>query len=656
MDIEIIDSMTYRFAAAIICITCLFYSTMMRKRYRIRSRLFTMLVVITLIDSLTEITSKLAIAYGFSDSFKWIVSYSTTLIYYFTHVGVLPVFTFYIIVICGVRYRINVFFNWALKLPVFVLEFLLLTNPFTQFFFRVVGKFEYARGIGIYLAYFVSVYYLGVGISLLIRYWYTINAMKQIAMVYFLSLAILGTAIQMFFPSIKCELLCEAIGLTGIMLMIEKDDERTDTVSKAYNRMAFVQDMKSLLIMKREFKVLCLRIENLETYRKIYGSKMVEILLRDISSFFMDDGSETNAYRTAFNVFYILNPDLSEEEMNNLAESTNQRMQSPWIVDGIELTLEYNVLLADCPERFSSVNDVFLLESIDLDRQEKHFFAGSDLNFIVRRMEVEKAIGRGLKEKGFLIYYRPVYLQGSYTIKVAEVCIKLKDVILGEIDSVEFMEIAEHSGFIEEIQLRTIESVCRFLSSGVDKSDMQIEFILLPILSAHMIKRDLITWVSDNIKRFNIDPSLLAFVLKESDALEAKDALLKMKNKIQELGVRTYISDYEAGFLGLNTIANINFEGVILDVKSIFKTDNQENAEIVLNNRINMISQLEKKIVISGIDNDYYYGKIKNVPADYIEGAFLSKEVTRNELQNKFWHGEHLFIREDKVERVTEEY
>ncbi len=656
MDIEIIDSMTYRFAAAIICITCLFYSTMMRKRYRIRSRLFTMLVVITLVDSLTEGVSNLAVAYGFNDTFKWIVSYATQVIYYFTHLGMLPVFTFYIIVICGVRHRLNTFARFGLKLPIFVLELILLTNPFTQFFFKIAGKFEYARGLGIYVAYTMSLYYIGVAIVLLIKYWYTINATKQIAMVYFLSLAIIGTAIQLFIPSIKCELLCEAIGLTGIMLMIEKDDERTDVVSKAYNRMAFVQDMKSLFIMKREFNVICLRIENLETYRKIYGSKMVEILLRDMSSFFMDDGNETNAYRTAFNVFFILNADLSEWDVNNLAEKINMRMQKPWIVDGTEFLMEYNLLLADCPERFSSVNDVFLLENTDLRKQEKHFFRGSDLNFLVRRMEVEKAIGRGFQEKGFSIYYRPVYQQGDYTIKVAEVCLKLRDVIMGEIESAEFMEIAEYSGFIEEIQLRTIESVCRFLSSGVDKSDMQIDFILVPVMSSHMIKMDLVTCIADNIKRFNIDPSLLAFVLKESDALGAKDVLLKMKNGIASLGVRTYISDYEAGFLGLNTIASINFEGVILDVKSIFETSNQENAEIVLNNRTNMIRQLEKKIIISGIDNGYYYGKIKDVAADYVEGAYLSKEVTRNELQNKFWHGEHLFIHDDIVERISEEY
>ena len=656
MNADIINSMTYRVGAAIICITCLFYSTMMRRRFRVRSRLFTMLVTITLIDSLTDVVSHFAVQYGFNDFFKWAVSYLCEMVYYFTHLGMMPVFVFYTIVICGVRYRLSKIQNFLLKFPIYLLELLLLTNPLTQWFFMIIGKFDYARGAGIYLAYAISIYYIGIGIFVLVRYWYTISGVKKIAMVYFLSLAIGGTIIQMLFPAIKCELLCEAIGLAGIMLMIEKDDDRTDLVSMAYNRMAFVQDMKSLFMMKREFEAICLRIENLDMYRKIYGEEIIVPVLKSLASFIMNDGKETNAYRTSFNVFYIVNPDMPKWEMENLAGAIASRMQKPWDSSDIDILLDCNILVADCPSQFGSVNDVFLLESADLNKMDKNFFKGEDLDFLIRRMDVEKAIGRGIQEKGFAVYYHPVYTQGDNSIKLAQVCLKLSDPVLGELGSSEFMEVAENSGFIDELQQRTLESVCRFLASGVDKSDMQIEFVLLPVMSAHMIRKELLILISDNLKRFNIDPSLLAFVLKESDALGAKDELEKMRGIIEELGVRTYISDYEAGFLGLNTISNINFEGVILDMRSIFETANQENAEIVLRNRTNMIRQLKKKIIISGIDNGYYYGKIKDVPFDYMEGAYLSKEVTRNELQNKFWHGEHLIFHEDGVERVSEEY
>lgn len=60
-------SLIYRMAAAIICLTCLFYSKTMRKRNRIRSRLFTMLVVIIFIDSLTDVFSYLVIQSPLSD-------------------------------------------------------------------------------------------------------------------------------------------------------------------------------------------------------------------------------------------------------------------------------------------------------------------------------------------------------------------------------------------------------------------------------------------------------------------------------------------------------------------------------------------------------------------------------------------------------------
>ena len=71
LNLALIDRTTYRIAAAIICITCLFYSTTMRKRNIIRNRLFMMLVVFTLIDCFTEPISYIFIYSPLPDSIKW---------------------------------------------------------------------------------------------------------------------------------------------------------------------------------------------------------------------------------------------------------------------------------------------------------------------------------------------------------------------------------------------------------------------------------------------------------------------------------------------------------------------------------------------------------------------------------------------------------
>ena len=62
--------------------------------------------------------------------------------------------------------------------------------------------------------------------------------------------------------------------------------------------------------------------------------------------------------------------------------------------------------------------------------------------------------------------------------------------------------------------------------------------------------------------------------------------------------------------------------------------------EAILRNKVNMVSQLGKKVILSGIDSRDLYDRIKDVNADFVIGDYLSPVVTGNELQNKFWNKE----------------
>ena len=124
--------------------------------------------------------------------------------------------------------------------------------------------------------------------------------------------------------------------------------------------------------------------------------------------------------------------------------------------------------------------------------------------------------------------YTPVYSKDGLKIKLAHMTLKLQDDILGVIPTREFMEVAEGTGFIDEIQYKIIEEVCRFLSYGVDKSDMQMDFVFVPIMSATVIKNEFVKYVKTIVDHYGVDPSLIAFVLKESYAIYAREALLQM--------------------------------------------------------------------------------------------------------------------------------
>ncbi len=655
LDSAIVDRLTYRIAAVIICITCIFYSTMMRKRNRIRNRLFSMLVYIVLIDSLTEPISFLAINSPIPQVLKWVISYGSQVVYYFTHFGMMPVFVFYIIVICGVDYKVSKLQKILLKVPIYLLEIMLLTNPFTELTFVITGELQYGRGVGIYIAYAMSAIYLAATIYVLIRYWYCLNSMKRIAMLYFISLVIIGTVVQMLLPNIKCELLCDSIGLAGLMLMIEKEDDRIDTACGTYNRNAFVQDVGTYFNVKREFTVFCLRISNLVNFRKVSAYEKMDELVVQISNFLMDNINDNNVYHTSVDVFYILCTDMDKKTIREYAEKIMSRFDYNWGSDEDNIKLDALLLVADCPQQFGSLNDIFLLSSTNISDNDRNILMGNDLDFLLRKIAIEKAIGRGIGEKKFRLVYRPIYKTEGLHIKLAQAALSLDDEELGDVRYREFMDVAEGSGFIEEMQKKTIEDVCRFLATGVDISDMQMDYVLIPIMSASMLKKEFIDYLKGEISHFGIDPSLIALEIKESYVFLAKEALSETLKILSDYGIRLFISDYEAGFLGLNALTSYEFVGAIINIKSIFGSDNIGNAKIVLNNRMNLLKQLGKMVIISGIDSLQTYEKIQSVPVDYVEGDLLSAFVSKNELQNKFWHGEHLMITKEGVDRYEED-
>lgn len=203
--------------------------------------------------------------------------------------------------------------------------------------------------------------------------------------------------------------------------------------------------------------------------------------------------------------------------------------------------------------------------------------------------------------------------------------------------------------------MQTIESVCKFLNSGVDTSDMQLDFVVIPVMSIKTANEGLVKKVKEYLGHYKLPSSLFAFEVSESIDFYGHDSFDSMIDGFDKMGIKLFINDYEAAFLGLNPSTSYKFGGAKINVGDIFEKGVADSSDIVLSNRTNMIRQLEKTIIIDGIDNYEYYSKLKDVSADYLGGNLLSVPISKNELQNKFWHGEQLIISDTKVERVEED-
>ena len=177
-----IGSLSFRLAAAIISATCIFFTFLMRRKTRVRNVLFLVLLFSILIDSITGIIATSVPNLRFTYLVKYTITYACKMVYFATHFAMVPVLCFYIIMICGIYYKFYKKQKYILVAPFVLLEFMVMSNPFTQIIFKSEGNLQFSRNVGVYMAYFISVLYLVFSILLLLRFWTTINYLKKMAM------------------------------------------------------------------------------------------------------------------------------------------------------------------------------------------------------------------------------------------------------------------------------------------------------------------------------------------------------------------------------------------------------------------------------------------------------------------------------------------
>jgi EAL domain-containing protein (putative c-di-GMP-specific phosphodiesterase class I)/GGDEF domain-containing protein len=647
MNYAVIGGLSFRIAAALICVTCIFYTAVMRRsnKKRLRSHLFLAMLLIIFINCMTGLISTFVAPSGLPYTLRLVITYICNFIYYLTHLALIPIFCIYIIVVCEVFHKLSKRNIVIFLAPFLILELVVLTNPITHFYFYYDENLFYGRGTGIYIAYIVCIAYVLFCVYLIKRFWNTMNNLQKVAMFYFMFLATSATIIQMLFPAVVCELMGEALGLMGLMIMIERDDYRLDYRTNAYNKSALLHDMNVYFGVKRDFYVICVRVINDNLYRRIVGHEGYDSLMAEISDFLEKLDDRYDSYRSSGGNFFLVCPEATKEDVDAILLNIEDRFQKSFSAGGGITNVKIKVLCAKCPDELSDSSDIILLAEAEIENIDKMVLRGNDLDFILRKISIEKAITKGMAESSFKVMYQPVYDKNTHKIASAEAFLTLKELESLKAGFPEFMSVAENTGFVTELEFRMIDSVCKFISEGLAHTVTTRFSIVIHIMSVQVLTHELVKRVKESIEKYNVDPKFLVFDVGDTIAMQAEDELEYVIDEFSKLGLSFVLATDDAGLLGLDSRMVAKFDGVSINVKKHYESIHHGQEDIILKNRTTMIGQLGMIMILSGIDSEDLYKKANKVNGNFIVGTYLGGLCSKNELQNKFWH-EDTFNRE----------
>ena len=642
--VDFILENSYSLAAAIICISCFVYTLVINQHtsQKIRSRIYMTIIVAVFLGCIVAMLESLFRSASFSPDVQYRLVSICRHMYFFIHLIIMGLFFVYVIYVCDNTHLINTIQAYLFFVPFVLLDIAVIINPFTHFLFTLDEDYNYVRGVGVYLGYVLGVIYLVISIRFMAKHFKGMSALQKAAFIYFLVFLAIMIYAQVAMPVKNTELLGDAIGSMGLLIMVERDEFRMDPRTNALNRNALIKDLKNYCDYGKAINIFCIRLLNPALYRKIIGYDSYDMIMTEVVDYLYTVEKSGDVYRTTDANFYLICPEISEKKEDELLRKIKDRFDKDFVIVDGTAKVDASVLSIKCPDDVKDPNDILLFSETDQEFFGKDVMSGNNIDSLLRRIDVEKAIVRGIEGESFEVMYRPVYDMNTRQIRAAETILVLNDRVVGEVSFTEYIEVAQEMGLVTDLEYRMIDSVARFINTGIEHSGIEMTGLIIHIMSVRVITHELVEKVWEYIDSLQIDPGMIILDVADTVAVQLQDVLTQIIDEFDDIGVKVGLINNDAGLFGLSHALIEKMRAVTINVERHYAITDTQQSDMILRNRIAMIHQLGKIVVLGDVNSEVLYDRVKDMKADYIVGNYLSKRVTRNELQNKFWHSESI--------------
>lgn len=619
------------FAAFLISFTSFLYTMLQKRTDKLQNKVYILMLIIVTLNGICGMLEVGATPYLATSPTARAVAYVAEYMYFLFHTALSPMFYLYVSCVTGSAVK----HSWKQRLfygIIFILtEFAVIVNPLFHWVYYYDSDYHFTRNWaenGIYIA---AVVYFGLAMATLLFSWKAVNTKRRFALVYFVIIVVVGVAAQFVDMNVKGELFAEALALMGVMLAVEAEDDLVDVDTGFYNRKALKIDVNSYIVNRTEFEIICIKVTNADVIQKVTGSANVDILAEMLSDYLKTIVPRYYIYQTNPETFVLTLMDRRNESGEVVAKRIHERFAKPWDCGMVDIQLNAVVMAVKVPSELTNTMDLFyMVDSVVPEKISKDVLTGKDLDYILRRGEIENAIARGLDEGGFEVYYQPTYHLNGLKLHGAEALIRLNDSIMGRLFPDEFIPVAEQVGMIDSIDDYVLKQVCDFLESGIPRK-YGMDCINVNLSVIQCLKPGFVKHICSIVDGYDVEKSWINFEITESVAASDYEVLSGVVKDLKSQGFRFAMDDYGTGYSNMQSIFALDFDVVKIDKSILWGAEETELGRIILGNSVRMIDQMHRQILVEGVETKEQVDMLRELDVDYLQGYYFSKPIPKDE-------------------------
>ncbi|WKY46682.1 EAL domain-containing protein [Eubacteriaceae bacterium ES3] len=503
--------------------------------------------------------------------------------------------------------------------------------------YHVDSTSTYTTGPVSIITYFSVVFYISLTVIRIVTAGNTIHHERKISLITGTMIWVIASIVQFFNRDILISSMAVALMTLFIYLSFENPKEHFDVETRTLNKRAFHLMLNDQYDAKKNILLVSVVIDDLLQIQSTIGHSNVNQLLEVIANK-MQTIFSTYVFHSRSNVLSVI-----LHQPQNLVEIRLLEMEA--YLDQMFNVGQFSVLprfhidiintevvKESCDEVYELMN--YMTAHHQAIRGKKVYLLDDEIIAQKQRYTtIDKLLHHAIEHDGFTVVYQPIFDVHKKGFRSAEALVRLTDnQTIGFISPEEFIVIAERKGLIMDLGRIVFEKVCTFASKN-KLYEGEFDYIEVNLSGIQCVHPDLPRQLESIMKEHHIPPAFLNLEITETASVESGEMLDRNMVDLRNLGCSFSMDDFGTGYSNLSKMSEVVYDLVKIDKSLIwpcFTNDNNQKSLAILKNMINMLLELNVKIVAEGIETKEMCDFLEEQNITYLQGYYFSKPISED--------------------------
>jgi EAL domain-containing protein (putative c-di-GMP-specific phosphodiesterase class I)/GGDEF domain-containing protein len=244
------------------------------------------------------------------------------------------------------------------------------------------------------------------------------------------------------------------------------------------------------------------------------------------------------------------------------------------------------------------------------------------------RLQLEADFDGALARGEFTLVYQPIASLDSNRIAGFEALVRWRHPGLGLIAPLEFIPLAEKTGFIVPLGAWVLREACRQLKAWQDTiPDSRELWMSVNLSSLQFRSPSLVDDITQVLADYALEPRRLVLELTEGIAMENPVAVRALLLQLRAIGVRVSVDDFGTGHSSLAYLRQFPLHSLKVDRSFVRGIEGNRDMASIVSAVTTMAQQLGLRVVAEGIEKEEQLGLLRALGCEFGQGYLFSRPV-----------------------------